>query len=292
VAWGDRFPAYVPVEQRLERGKKEADKRLKKAGRAAAPVRIEGRGKVLTKTFWGSSWCQNLERYSDIANRLERGRTYARNGSVVDLHIEPGVIHAFVSGSDLYTVKIVIEPLASERWQALVKECAGKIASLVGLLKGELSGDVLAVLTRQNTGLFPEPKEIDLDCSCPDGAYLCKHLAAVLYGVGARLDGQPELFFTLRRVDQAELLAGANVGAVLAKASAGSGKKRVDSAKLGGIFGIDLAGEEEPMPIEDEGTKAKSKTKAKAKGTAKATKPAKPRKPAAATSPKGKTRGA
>jgi uncharacterized Zn finger protein len=265
MAWGDRFPAYVPVEQRLERGRKEAEKRLKKSGRAPAPVIIEGKGKQLTRTFWGSSWCENLERYSDIANRLERGRTLARNGSVADLHIEPGVIHAFVCGSELYTVKIAIEPLAAARWQALVKECAGKIGSLVGLLKGELSGDVLAVLTRAGTGLFPEPKEIDLDCSCPDGAHLCKHLAAVLYGVGARLDGQPELFFTLRRVDQAELLAGANVGAVLAKASAGSGKKRVDAAKLGGIFGIELAGEDEPMEEEAVGAKGAKKKGSRAR---------------------------
>jgi uncharacterized Zn finger protein len=267
VAWGDRFPAYVPVEQRLDRGRREADKRLKKAGRAAAPVVLTGgKGRKLTTTFWGTSWCENLERYSDLANRLERGRTYARNGSVVDLHITPGTVNAFVCGSDLYTVTITIEALAPPRWQALVKECAGKIASLVGLLRGELSADVLTVLTRQGTGLFPEPAEIDMDCSCPDGAYLCKHLAAVLYGVGARLDTQPELFFTLRRVDQAELLAGANVGAVLAKATAGSGKKRVDAAKLGGIFGIDLADDDVPMPLEEaKPAKKVAKKKAPAK---------------------------
>jgi uncharacterized Zn finger protein len=276
VAWGfGDFPAYVPVGERLERGRREADKRLKKSGRAAAPVVIQGKGKKLTTTFWGTSWCENLERYSDLASRLERGRTYARNGSVVDLHITPGAVSAYVCGSELYTVTVTIAALAAPRWQALVEECAGKIGSLVGLLRGELSGDVLTVLTRQRTGLFPEPTEIDMDCSCPDGAYLCKHLAAVLYGVGARLDAQPELFFTLRKVDQAELLAGANVGAVLARASAGSGKKRVDAAKLGGIFGIDLADDDVPMPLEA----AKAAKAAKRKAPAKAKKaPAKKRK--------------
>ena len=273
MAWGyDRFPAYVPVGERLERGRREADKRLKKAGRAAAPVVIQGKGRKLTTTFWGSSWCENLERYSDLANRLERGRTYARNGSVVDLHIAPGTVSAFVCGSELYTVTVTIQALAPTRWQALVKECAGKIASLVGLLRGELSSDVLTVLTDQDTGLFPEPSEIDMDCSCPDGAYLCKHLAAVLYGVGARLDRQPELFFTLRRVDQAELLAGANVGAVLAKATAGSGKKRVEAAKLGGIFGIDLAEDDLPMPLEEDAKRAAKRSKSSKKKPAKPTK--------------------
>ncbi len=270
MAWGyyDRFPEYVPVGQRIERARREADKRLKKAGRAAAPVVIEGKGKKLAKTFWGSAWCDNLERYSDFSNRLPRGRTYARNGSVVDLHIAPGKVNALVAGSDLYTVSIVIKTLALARWQALVGECAGKIASLVGLLRGELSPDVLAVLTRAGTGLFPDPHDIDMDCSCPDGAALCKHLAAVLYGVGARLDTQPELFFTLRSVDQADLLAGANVGAVLAKASAGSGKKKVDAARLGGIFGIEL---------EEEAPAAKPRKPAAKPGKP----PAKPRKPAA-----------
>jgi uncharacterized Zn finger protein len=237
-AWGfGDFAPYVPVAERRANGQREAAKRCKKAGRTPAPVVIEG--KKIASTFWGVAWCDNLERYSDFANRLPRGRTYARNGSVVDLLVTPGQVSAFVAGSDLYSVKIAITRLASPRWKQLVGECAGKIGSLVGLLRGELSADVLAVLTRPGTGLFPEPREIDMDCSCPDGAYLCKHLAAVLYGVGARLDAQPELFFTLRQVDQAELLAGAGVGAVLARAN-GAGKKRLAADKLGGIFGIEM----------------------------------------------------
>jgi uncharacterized Zn finger protein len=266
MAFYDEYPAYVPVGERLERGRREVAKRLKRSGRVPAPVVIEGRGKKLTTTFWGGAWCDNLERYSDLANRLPRGRTYVRNGSVADLHIGPGQVSAFVCGSDLYTVRIDIKALEPKRWRALVSECAGKIASLVGLLRGELSADVLAVLTRAGTGMFPEPREIDMDCSCPDSASLCKHLAAVLYGVGARLDAQPELFFTLRRVDQAELLAGANVGAVLAKASAGSGKKTVATAKLSGIFGIEL---DETSPVVLEAKVAKKPAAAAKKPPAK-----------------------
>jgi hypothetical protein len=91
----------------------------------------------------------------------------------------------------------------------VVTRCTGRIGSLVGLLRGELSDDVLAVLTDARDGLFPEPRELALDCSCPDGARVCKHVAAVLYGVSVRLDTRPKLFFDLRQVDQAELIGSA-----------------------------------------------------------------------------------
>jgi uncharacterized Zn finger protein len=264
MSWGwGGFGGYTSVADRLERGRREAAKRLKRAGREPAPVVIEG--KQLARTFWGKAWNENLERYADLASRLERGRTYARNGSVVDLHVTPGEVAALVAGSDVYTVKVKLGVLDAARWKAIVDECAGKISTLVGLLKGELPAAVLAVLTRQGTGLFPEPREIDMDCTCPDSAGLCKHLAAVLYGVGARLDRAPELFFTLRQVDQAELLAQAGARAVLSKA--GSGKKRITPAALGGIFGIELddgpdAGVvEEPAVVPAKKRKAKATTK-------------------------------
>ncbi len=180
----------------------EMAKLTKKAGRLASPVVLAGR--TIAGTFWGKAWCDNLEAYSDYANRLPRGRTYIRNGSVVDLQISEGKIASYVSGSELYEIEIKIKPLPHRLWKTIQTECAGKIDSLIELLQGKLSSAVMQVVTRQQTGLFPSPKEIDLDCSCPDWAGLCKHVAATLYGVGARLDEKPELLFLLRGVDPSD----------------------------------------------------------------------------------------
>jgi len=179
----------------------------RKAGRELAPVQIAGR--TIARSFWGSAWCDNLEAYSDFANRLPRGRTYVRNGSVIDLQIVNGKVSALVSGSDLYAVDLRIRPLAARKWKQIRSHCAGQIRSLVELLQGHISDAVMEIVTRRGTGLFPAPREISLDCSCPDWATMCKHVAAVLYGVGARLDHAPELLFELRGVDPAELAAGA-----------------------------------------------------------------------------------
>jgi uncharacterized Zn finger protein len=236
--YGD-FAPYVPVAQRLANGRRELQRLAKKRGRPLAPVTIEGR-KIAT-SFWGKAWCDQLEAHSDYASRLPRGRTYARNGSVLDLHISHGMIEAHVAGSELYTVSIKLTKLAAPRWKKIIDTCAGKIGSLIGLLRGELSSDVLAVLTHSETGLFPAPKEITLSCSCPDGAYMCKHVAATLYGVGARLDQAPEFFFMLRQVDQAELLARANAADMLTGTrSESSGRKRIASNALASVFGIEL----------------------------------------------------
>ena len=175
---------------------REMDK-LKKKGHPVSPVVIEGR--TIVKTFWGKAWCENLERYSDFENRLPRGRTYVRNGSVIDLQIAPGEIKALVSGSEIYKVTVKVAPVAKARWKSICKDCAGAIDSLVELLQGRFSKGVMERVCRQKTGLFPSPDEIQLSCSCPDWADMCKHVAAVLYGIGARLDQQPDLLFRLAR---------------------------------------------------------------------------------------------
>ncbi len=248
MAWYGGWAPYVPVAERRKRAAREVAKVMKRLGRPAEPIAIEGR--AIARTFWGSAWCDNLERYSDFENRLPRGRTYARNGSVVDLHVRPGRVEALVNGSELYRITVAIRPLPAARWRALRHECAGQIASLVELLEGRLSRAVMEVLVRKGSGLFPAPDEIDLDCSCPDGAYLCKHLAATLYGVGARLDDRPELLFTLRQVDQLELVADAGAAPALAGA-APSGDALGDGADLARLFGIDLdAGSPQSAPAE------------------------------------------
>jgi len=233
----DYYPPYVSVGEKKARGALALSKLLKKARRAAEPV-VAPRGRRFAVTFWGQAWADNLERYADLANRLPRGRAYLRNSSVLDLVIRPGKVEAYVAGSELYRVSIGLAPLAKARWRRIVTRCTGRIGSLVGLLRGELSDDVLAILTDARDGLFPEPRELALDCSCPDGARVCKHVAAVLYGVSVRLDTRPELFFDLRQVDQAELIGSATAGA-LGRPRPAAGK-RIAAERLSAVFGIEL----------------------------------------------------
>ena len=229
------FAPYVPVAQRRANAAKETAK-LAKAGKVITPVQIAGR-KIAT-SFWGKAWCDNLEAYSDYENRLPRGRTYVRNGSVVHLEIRKGEIEALVSGSELYKIAITITPVPNSKWKELCKACAGGIGSLVELLQGKLSDRVMEIITRREGGLFPSPKEIKLKCSCPDSARLCKHLAAVIYGIGNRLDQQPELLFLLRSVDSAELISrAAEGGSLTTGANAGPG---LADDEIGSIFGIEL----------------------------------------------------
>ena len=235
MAWYAWRP-YVPVSVR-RRNAARAVARSKKTGEGVAPVVIQGR--LIARSFWGKAWCDNLEAYSDFANRLPRGRTYVRNGSVMDLQLGPGTVRALVSGSELYRISIRIAPLARPRWQAVVRECAGKIGSLVELLQGKFSRAVMELLIQRELGLFPAAKEITFACSCPDWAAMCKHVAATLYGVGARLDAEPELFFRLRRVDQLDLLTAASSGAALATQGGGT-RKRIAPAALADVFGIEL----------------------------------------------------
>jgi uncharacterized Zn finger protein len=228
---------YVSIAERRRTAMREIEKRRKK-GQAISPVTIEGR--AIAKTFWGKSWCENLENYSDYANRLPRGRTYVRNGSVIDLQINPGLIEALVSGSELYEVTLRIAPVGKSRWKSICSDCAGAIDSLVELLQGRFSKAVMERICRQRQGLFPSPAEIKRACSCPDWAGMCKHVAAVLYGVGARFDHQPELLFRLRDVDEKELIAGAGKALPLAKRAPAAGKI-LGGSDLSDIFGLDMA---------------------------------------------------
>src|SRR6267154_6915399 len=221
-----QWAPYVPVAERRRQAESKLAK-LRKKGEIVAPVTIEGR--IIAKSFWGKSWCTNLERYSDYENRLPRGRTYVRNGSVLDLQIAKGEVAAMVAGSELYKVKATIAPVKSARWKAICRDCAGTIDSLVELLQGRLAKGVMDRVCREGDGLFPSPGEIKLNCSCPDGAGMCKHVAAVLYGVGARLDEQPQFLFVLRGVDENELIDSAGRDLPLSKPTPGAGKLLDDS---------------------------------------------------------------
>jgi uncharacterized Zn finger protein len=228
------FPEYVSVAERREQTGKLI-KKFEKQGKILSPVVIEGR--VIAKTFWGKSWCTNLESFSDYESRLPRGRTYARNGSVIDLKINRGEITAMVSGSEIYNISIKIDALPESKWTALVKECSGKIESLIELLQGKFSKGVMEIITANETGMFPKPQEIKLKCSCPDYATMCKHVAAVLYGIGNRLDESPEDLFILRQTNHLDLIANTQLGVLPVDAS-----EHQFDGDLSALFGINLAG--------------------------------------------------
>jgi uncharacterized Zn finger protein len=265
------FRPYVPVAVRRARNLKKMEK-LRKKGHDIKPVQIEGR--KIARTFWGKAWCDHLESFSDYENRLPRGRTYVRNGSVCHLDIERGQISALVGGSEIYKVKITIKSLAPKKWKEVKKRCAGQIASLLELLQGRLSKNVMSVVTDRAKGLFPLPGEISLRCSCPDWAIMCKHVAAVLYGVGARFDQEPELLFLLRGVDHEELIsAEANVAAAVAGTK--GGRRRIADDALKDVFGIEMSEDVTPTKTKPSARrkkatpKSKKSSKAAAKGTVK-----------------------
>jgi uncharacterized Zn finger protein len=227
---------YISKAGRRRRAERQMGKILKK-GQTPAPIMLQGR--AIAETFWGKAWCENLDRYSDYVNRLPRGRAYLRNGSVMDLQIAPGAVDALVSGSKLYRVEVGIAAVPKARWRSICNDCAGEINSLVELLHGRFSKVVMERLCQQKTGLFPQPSEIEFSCTCPDWVAMCKHVAAVLYGIGARLDDEPELLFKLRKVDGSELIAKAGAGLSLTK-NRPPENKLLPSEGLAEIFGLDL----------------------------------------------------
>lgn len=229
------YRPYVPVAERRAKADKEAAK-LKKQGRALSPVVIEGR--KIARNFWGKAWCENLERYSDFANRLPRGRAYINNGSLIDLKVQRGKIEALVSGSEIYRITILIETAASARWNSICSDCAGSVGSIVELLQGKMSKHVMERVCREADGLFPAPREIRMSCSCPDWADMCKHVAATLYGVGARVDSDPDVLFLLRGVDRAELVS---TGADLSITEAAANSQRVlADDDMAALFGLEI----------------------------------------------------
>lgn len=238
MSWYGGWRPYVPVAKRRAKAAAYASRLAKKEKRCLCPVKISGR--KIASSFWGQAWCDNLERYGDFANRLPRGRTYARNGSVIDLQISRGTIKSIVSGSEIYRIEIQIAVLKKALWKCLKHDCSSAIDSLLDLLQGRFDQGVMQRITQRDGGLFPQPKEIKMRCSCPDWAGLCKHLAATLYGVGARLDAAPELLFSLRGVDHLELIRDAVDAANLDRALGNNGGATLVAADLGEVFGIDI----------------------------------------------------
>jgi len=229
------YPGYVSAAERRRRIA-SALRDLERRGLDPAPVVIPGR--EIAATFWGRAWCEHVEGLADLATRLPRGRSYVRSGAVVDLRVEPGAVRARVCGTELYASTVRVARLPRARWDAVRRACTGRIASLVALLAGKLPDAAMEVLSDPERGVFPGSDELELGCTCPDGARLCKHLAAVLYGIGARLDREPELLFVLRGVDAEDLVAEA--GDAASRVAGGGAAAALPPGALAEIFGIEL----------------------------------------------------
>lgn len=241
MAYYSGFPEYITVAEKKARAQKSVEK-LRKKNPDISPVIIEGR--KLTSTWWGKSWNDNLESYADYSNRIERGRSYVRHGAVLDLKITEGKINALVQGSSAkpYQLTINIQALPQDIWEKLTNSCTGKIDSMKELMAGKFPKALAELFTAKGKGLFPAPKEISLKCSCPDSAMMCKHVAAVLYGVGARLDDDSSLFFLLRNVKMDDLISETihkQAQTLLGKSKAKS-RRVIEEADISGLFGIDM----------------------------------------------------
>jgi len=239
MAWGRKWPKYVSVAELKEQSASKIAK-LRKQGKSIDPVGIEGA--IICTSFWAKAWCDHLQTYADAAYRLERGRKYVRCGCVVDLKISAAKVRARVGGSRVYTVGMDIEALPKKRRAGITQACRNEIASFVDLLAGEISTDVMTVVTDPELGLFPSLKELSMSCTCPDGdAYLCKHIAAALYGIAVRIDADPGLLFQLRGIDPLVLfeLPVQSTGPYSMDALKGDGE--LDVSDLSSVFGVEIA---------------------------------------------------
>jgi uncharacterized Zn finger protein len=235
--WG--YPEYVPIAKKKQDAEKVLAK-LKKKNPNVNPVVIDGN--KIAKTWWGAAWNKNLESYADYSNRIGRGRSYVKNGFVLDLQIKPGLVTAVVSGSrrNPYKIEIKIEELSKARWKKITELCGRKFSGMDELINGKFPKELEELFTQKGEGLFPSPKEIRFSCDCPDWAGMCKHVAAALYGIGARLDDDPSLFFKLRNIEIDEIIK-KSVDEKMSSMLKNSGKKTkrvIKDANIEELFGI------------------------------------------------------
>ena len=286
------YPPYIPVAQKAAQNRKAVDA-LRRKNPNVHPVVIEGR--TIASSWWGKSWNDNLERYADYSNRIGRGRSYVRHGAVLDLQVEHGRVSALVQGSQSkpYKVSVTVQELPAATWERLKERSLDQVDTLGDLLAGKFPTALKETFFAQGTGLFPSPAEIRFDCSCPDWASMCKHVAAVLYGIGNRLDHSPELLFTLRGVTVDDLIArtvDAAAADLIGRAELVADGDVLADADLGDVFGIEL--EDAPLPAPEppaakrKAPAAKAKPERKPKAPAAKAKPEKkPKAPAARAKP-------
>jgi uncharacterized Zn finger protein len=259
--------------------------RRRKRGEEFVPLVVPQGSRKLVSTFWGKAWCQHLEKFQDYEYRLPRGRSYLRQGLVYNLSVDAGLITAQVSGSSMYEVSVRVAPLQAEAWTDMKAACAGQVGSLLDLLSGNLGTGVMAVICDRDKGIFPTPREIKMSCTCPDWADMCKHVAAVMYGVGVKFDSDGALFFRLRQVDPADLMA-VGAGELLAGGEGtGDGLSGED---LSALFGIDLSAAEEEAPQEEPPKRPREEIPTLVTPTPKKKKPPAPKAAKAAAEPRTK----
>lgn len=262
MSYYEGYPPYVSVAEKKAKAEKKL-KQLRKKNPDLRPVILQGR--ALARTWWGKAWNKNLESYADYSNRIGRGRSYVRHLAVVDLQIAPGRVTALVQGSrgKPYKVQISIAGMKEQNWQIIKGECQSRLSSLPDMMAGKLPKDLQEIFMTQGKGLFHTPAEISFDCSCPDWASMCKHVAATLYGVGARLDEEPALFFALRQADMADLISQAvqeKTSRILTDDITNDSKIIADD-QLSKLFGIEMDDFAVAIPVKGKSKKNKSETK-------------------------------
>ena len=259
------YPEYVSVAERRAKAERKL-RQLQKKNPNLKPVILEGQS--LAKTWWGKSWNSNLERYADYSNRIGRGRSYVRHRAVLDLQLRSGKVTAMVQGSSSqpYDVVVKVDKLSTSDWATVRKACEGAFDSLSELLAGKFPQALKDLFFAKGAGLFPSPREIHFDCSCPDWASMCKHVAATLYGVGARLDNDPALFFTLRGINVDDLITQTvtDTAQTLLSKAARQSRNVLKDADLGDVFGIQLDDIDAPLsdlpPVQPKSATTKKQT--------------------------------
>lgn len=235
---GDTFSQ--PTAEELRRKAKASSANAAKKELKYEPILPFTRRSICT-SWWGQAWCENLERYADFESRLGRGKRYVKNGTVLDLKIKKGKVEARVQGTRKtpYKVEIRISPLSEEKCGEIIDKCGRRIENMESLIRGEFPVELKDLFLAKD-GLFPSPREISFNCSCPDWALMCKHVAAVMYGIGVRLDENPFYFFELRGIDADRFINVALESKVESMLSNADKKtdRVIDDADLTELFGV------------------------------------------------------
>ena len=202
--YGDYY--RQPTMAELGQKARASAAQLERKGRMLTPALVEGR--TIARTWWGKAWVSNIERYADFSNRVGRGKRYVRAGCVIDLQVSKSRIEAVVQGSRKkpYEVSVYIEPMGDEAFAALLERCSTRADSLESLVAGDFPQEMKNQLTAGRDGIFPAPALVRFDCSCPDSALMCKHIAAAIMGVAPLLDANPLLLFELRGINTQDLV--------------------------------------------------------------------------------------
>lgn len=180
------------------------------------PIPVEGgikarsKSGAIGKSWWAQRWTQALSRIMD-SGRLSRGRSYARRGQVMDIKEKGNEITARVQGSrpTPYKVSIRVAPLKDKEWERVLEVLAGQAIFTAQLLAGEMPTDIEEAFSAARVSLFPtSSRELETNCSCPDWANPCKHVAAVYFLLGEAFDDDPFMLFRLRGRTQEQILEG------------------------------------------------------------------------------------